>query len=205
LTVLDEVAAERERQTMKWGEQNHPDGTGPDSTPLFANTATGIADDDEAHLIRDMLKGRTDWRFSIDGGDRPGTWTDILLEEVFEALAEANAAKLRTELIQVAAVATQWVEAIDRRKPDATLEVRVFTKPSCGPCTATKAALTDKGVTFAEVDATTPENVAYLRTLGFQQAPVVVVTRQGVYLGKWSGFRPDAIDDLVNGRIGGEG
>lgn len=117
--VAAEVAAARERQNAKWGEQNHPDGTGPHTQPLYAATATGIADDDEAHLIRDMLRGRTDWRFS--GGiehftiDRPGTWTDILLEEVFEALAEDDPERLKVELIQVAAVAEQWAAALIRR------------------------------------------------------------------------------------------
>ena len=42
------------------------------------------------------------------------TWLHILREEVFEAFAEDDPAKLRAELIQVAAVAVQWVEAIDR-------------------------------------------------------------------------------------------
>jgi hypothetical protein len=44
------------------------------------------------------------------------TWLDILLEEVAEAFAESDLVKLRTELIQVAAVAVRWVEAIDRGK-----------------------------------------------------------------------------------------
>jgi len=30
-TVATDVRAERERQNTKWGQQNHPDGTGPDS------------------------------------------------------------------------------------------------------------------------------------------------------------------------------
>ena len=42
------------------------------------------------------------------------TYRDILLEEVFEALAESNQARLRAELVQVAAVAVAWVEKIDR-------------------------------------------------------------------------------------------
>ena len=46
------------------------------------------------------------------GGE--GTWADILREEYFEALAETDPARLRVELIQVAAVAVAWVEAIDR-------------------------------------------------------------------------------------------
>jgi hypothetical protein len=54
-------------------------------------------------------------------------WVSILTEEVGEAAAEANEANfhsgknrgdyslLRAELVQVAAVAVAWVEAIDRR------------------------------------------------------------------------------------------
>jgi hypothetical protein len=44
------------------------------------------------------------------------TWRDILLEEVYEAFAETDSDRLREELIQVAAVALSWVDAIDRRK-----------------------------------------------------------------------------------------
>ncbi len=48
-------------------------------------------------------------------GCQNDNWRDILLEEVFEALAEEEPKELRKELVQVAAVAAQWVEAIDRR------------------------------------------------------------------------------------------
>jgi hypothetical protein len=43
------------------------------------------------------------------------TWRDILHEEVCEAFAETDPEALRAELVQVAAVAVKWVEAIDRR------------------------------------------------------------------------------------------
>ncbi|WPM94355.1 hypothetical protein VG1_CDS0031 [Arthrobacter phage Cupello] len=43
------------------------------------------------------------------------TGPNILLEEVFEATAEEDPATLRKELVQVAAVTAQWIEAIDRR------------------------------------------------------------------------------------------
>ncbi|HYF53037.1 MAG TPA: hypothetical protein VEA41_02135 [Salinarimonas sp.] len=43
------------------------------------------------------------------------TYSQILAEEVAEALAESDPMLLRAELVQVAAVAVQWVEAIDRR------------------------------------------------------------------------------------------
>lgn len=101
--VLLEVFDERLRQDEKWGEQNHPD----------------VNDDpfDRPILSARTAKQRTDERAAAG----VVTWTDILIEEVAEAIDEAqigNVDKLRTELIQVAAVATQWVQAIDRR-PDA--------------------------------------------------------------------------------------
>lgn len=102
IAVLAEVAVERARQDAKWGEQNHIDGTGPGLVWAFTGPA--------AH-VRETARAETD-RLAAEG---LVTWQDILLEEVAEAFAEADEAKLRVELIQVAAVATQWVEAIDRR------------------------------------------------------------------------------------------
>jgi hypothetical protein len=93
--VLCEVADERIRQDEKWGEQNHPSGTG-------GVTLRRWADQDRSICQEAFRKG-------------VGTWRHILNEEVSEALAEDDPAKLRTELIQIAAVATAWIEAIDRR------------------------------------------------------------------------------------------
>lgn len=90
------VRDEREAQDAKWGEQNHPDGT---SGHNFRR---------EADIAR-----RSCQRAARDGGV---TWFHILREEFWEAMSETDTAKLRTELIQVAAVAQAWVEAIDRRE-----------------------------------------------------------------------------------------
>ncbi|MDN3356055.1 hypothetical protein [Actinomadura sp. DC4] len=89
---------ERARQDAKWGEQNHDDGTGDQRWRDAANRVQ--LDVDEAARL---------------GGT---TWRGILHEEVFEAFAAMDPAKLRTELIQVAAVAQVWAEAIDRRGGD---------------------------------------------------------------------------------------
>ena len=93
--VLNEVYAERERQTERFGVQNHPDGTGGRQRQVQLKDA------------RDLY----------DLADRRGelTFRHILEEEVAEVFAETDPAALRTELIQVAAVAVAWVEAIDRR------------------------------------------------------------------------------------------
>lgn len=96
MTALLEVVRERERQDTKWGEQNHPDGTGKDGDEKLA----------------------TFWRHVCESRAANGrvTWRDILQEEVAEAYAESEPTRLRAELIQVAAVAVQWIEAIDRRE-----------------------------------------------------------------------------------------
>jgi len=103
LSVLGEVFAERERQNAKWGEQNHPDGTGPDKAWPLSPLPTSVA--------RDAIRSTVD--HLARAGD--SEWWAILLEEVAEALAEDDPARLRAELVQVAAVAVSWAEAIDRR------------------------------------------------------------------------------------------
>jgi hypothetical protein len=46
----------------------------------------------------------------------------VLDEEVWEAFAESDPAKLRAELVQVAAVAFRWIEALDARKGERAAE-----------------------------------------------------------------------------------
>ena len=117
-TPAELTAAERARQDAKWGKQNHPDGTGVLAWPL-----TGIQDQSPYFHSTSRLGPADDLaesaKRSTDTAARNGsvTWADILLEEVFEALAESDPERLSTELIQVAAVAQQWAEAIARREP----------------------------------------------------------------------------------------
>lgn len=94
--TLIQVLQERRSQDEKWGEQNHPDGT---DTAFYKEYADRNREATEEAAREGYL-----------------TWTHILLEEVGEACAEEDTAALRAELIQVAAVATAWVEAIDRRE-----------------------------------------------------------------------------------------
>lgn len=100
--VLAEVRAERARQDAKWGEQNHPNGTGREQEILPNWTAGELAD-----AARNSCRIRADMNIC--------TWSDILSEEACEALAEDDPTKLRTELLQVAAVSVAWVQALDRR------------------------------------------------------------------------------------------
>jgi hypothetical protein len=104
MSVLDEVGAEMSRQVTKWGQQNHPSYTmGALSSSLPLVEADG--DYFKHHCDEKAKKGTL-------------SWLDIFLEEVFEAVDEAkttgNLIKLRTELVQCAAVAVSWAESIDR-------------------------------------------------------------------------------------------
>lgn len=92
--VLAEVAAERGRQDKTFGEQNHPDGT----NHLNINWANHSRNLTQSAALEERL-----------------TWAHVLQEEFTEALAEVEPLPLRAELVQVAAVAVAWIEAIDRR------------------------------------------------------------------------------------------
>lgn len=89
-----DVLAERRRQTKMHGVQTLPDGTGDSASRVSRDVAQMLCD-------KATMNGTL-------------TWRDILREEVSEVFAESDRAALRLELIQVAAVAVQWVEAIDR-------------------------------------------------------------------------------------------
>lgn len=88
------IARERDAQDVKWGEQNHPDGTGGLGRKQAA---------DDARAWTEM-----------QAAEKTLAWSDILEEEVAEAMAETESTRLRAELVQVAAVAVAWIEAIDR-------------------------------------------------------------------------------------------
>ncbi|MYX88439.1 MULTISPECIES: hypothetical protein [unclassified Streptomyces] len=92
---MAEVDAERQRQLARFGDQHHPDGTG-------STTDRKLADEARRHCDHTTRTGQL-------------TWNDILTEEVCEALAESDPGLLRTELVQVAAVALAWISDLDSR------------------------------------------------------------------------------------------
>lgn len=94
--IAYDIDAERQRQIGKFGAQHHPDGTG-------AEYYVGMADE-----------ARNDVERFVAQHSGP-EWALILLEEVYEALAESDPAKLRAELVQIAAVCSTWIADIDSR------------------------------------------------------------------------------------------
>ncbi|MFE6426770.1 hypothetical protein ACFVOB_15030 [Streptomyces rochei] len=106
----EEVDAERQRQLAKFGDQHHPDGTGYEGS--------------EGHA--DFWRKRCEDAFA----DEEGTWGHVLLEEVFEAMAEADPVRLRAELVQVAAVCAGWIADLDSRTTEGTRRVADETAPT---------------------------------------------------------------------------
>lgn len=73
------------------------------------------------------------------------------------------------------------------------MSITVYSKPRCPQCDATYRALNQAGVTYQSVDVSAdPQALEYILSLGYKQAPVVVVGDN-----HWSGFRPDRIKALV--------
>ncbi|MFT4225333.1 DUF4406 domain-containing protein [Micropruina sp.] len=93
IEALALLADEIRRQDAKWGQQNHPDGT--------SSVWSVVADRNRKVTDRLAAAGRV-------------TWRHILVEEVTEAIAEQGD-QLSDELVQVGAVASQWIAARERR------------------------------------------------------------------------------------------
>ncbi|MGW3442205.1 hypothetical protein [Streptomyces sp. NPDC001076] len=89
------VDAERQRQLEQFGDQHHPILVGQHNVALFERLAQGLrqANDDPAQRC----------------------WLTILLEEAYEAGAERDLAKFRTEIVQVAAVCQAIITDLDRQ------------------------------------------------------------------------------------------
>ncbi|WP_280381364.1 hypothetical protein [Nocardia wallacei] len=126
--IAEEVLAERVRQDERWGEQNHPDGTGAHWANdwcgglggQFPGGAQGYADVARACCQAAAADGQL-------------TFRHIFFEEIAEALAEDEPARLRAELIQAAAVAQAWIAAIDRRTNPVRRAFRIVELPADPP------------------------------------------------------------------------
>lgn len=100
--ILTDIGRERGAQDAKWGApKDVSNGTGADV--IFSGLTYAE--------WRDAIQARVDRNALV----RESVMSHVLLEEVFEALAEDDDAALRGELIQVAAVAAKWVQIIDER------------------------------------------------------------------------------------------
>lgn len=112
-TVLAEIANERTRQNNRWGQQDHDDHlpvTWEQQQTLMMEYGILAQKFKEIHANaaeKLTAMGRPPGRTSA--------WDVILLEEVYETVCEDSPERIREELVQVAAVAVAWIEALDRR------------------------------------------------------------------------------------------
>jgi hypothetical protein len=105
LDVVCDVLEEMKRQDGKWGEQNHPDGTGKDVAWPTNSINMGELADDMRWLCNK----------AAEGGSL--TWLHIAAEEVFEGFAEETGTEeLYAEVVQAGAVFLTWAQAMKRRK-----------------------------------------------------------------------------------------
>lgn len=111
---------ERQRQLTKFGDQHHPD-VEPRDIPEVTHPYYASRADIWKQVNTERATPSTSGRCLAHCSDKNGephthtAWDGVLLEEVYEALAESDPAKLRAELIQVAAVCAAWISDIDQR------------------------------------------------------------------------------------------
>ena len=110
----DLIRAERERQDARWGVQDHPD-----LDPVLTERRGGATPERHAQHLEIPTAGFSKTLCARAAEFGHTNWSVILVEElaeVVDAAARRDTAGLRDELVQVAAVAVAWLEAIDRRE-----------------------------------------------------------------------------------------
>lgn len=111
--IAEEIDAERQRQLAQWGVQLHPviDARDiPEAThPYYASRADIWRQVNTERATASLTVGRCGR--CPEGPHTHTAWDGILLEEVYEALAEPDPVKRRVELVQVMAVCAAMIAA----------------------------------------------------------------------------------------------
>lgn len=119
-TILDDLLAEIARAEEKFGPQHDV----PDVDQVLMGRLGGCSPKRMAEEYEIPTAPRAKWVTDLNFQRGQGTWGHILVEEVAEAIEAAVIGAphrdLRAELIQVAAVALRWVDAIDEREETAS-------------------------------------------------------------------------------------
>jgi len=105
--IVAELVEARKHSDEKHGALGQPPPPGHQA-PLTYKDGTG------GQTYREMCKiakSNCDLAHAVHSQQ----WALVLTEEVMEAFAEEDPAKLRAELIQVATVCIKWIQAIDMR------------------------------------------------------------------------------------------
>ncbi|MEV8432022.1 hypothetical protein ACWHLZ_27950 [Streptomyces chartreusis] len=118
--LAEEVDAERQAQLAKWGVQLHPVIDARDIDIVTHHYYAGRAD-----IWRQVNEERATASLTVgrcsrcpEGPHTHTAWDGVLLEEVYEALGEADPVKRRIELVQVMAVCAAMIAADESRGVD---------------------------------------------------------------------------------------
>jgi glutaredoxin-like protein NrdH len=79
--------------------------------------------------------------------------------------------------------------------------ITVYSLPAsiCVKCRAVEISMRRKGIEVVKVEVDKdPRAMAYIKSLGYTEAPVIVVTDGDEILDHWSGFSEDKISELSN-------
>lgn len=78
------------------------------------------------------------------------------------------------------------------------MTIDFYSKEQCVQCTATKRQMDKKEIQYNYKHALEESNYSFIKGLGHQQAPVVVVRdSDGNVVDHWSGHRPDRVNGLT--------
>jgi len=78
-------------------------------------------------------------------------------------------------------------------------DITVYSLPAsvCVKCRAVEISMRRKGIGIAKVEVDKdPDAMAYIKSLGYKEAPVIVVTEGGEVVDHWSGYSEEKIASL---------
>lgn len=120
--IYGDISQEIAAGIAKHGKQEDiPLGTGPDVMilgPVEEVMPSGAVylEEYDARGLAALFTKATDRAAELD----KRTWANILLEEVFEGLAESDPEKLRAELVQGAAVLVRMIQISDKQTAESS-------------------------------------------------------------------------------------
>ncbi len=103
--IFKEIRQERQRQNLKWGEQNHPV-----LDPVLINRGA----DRMCQEFEIPTEARAKQLCDLNAFRGTCTWMHILVEEISEVASCQSPDDLREELIQAASVIVATIESLDR-------------------------------------------------------------------------------------------
>ena len=93
--VLDEVLRERQLEHLYYGDRHLPDGTSEFYQSEFHKADENVVQQHEQGTL---------------------TWRDLMMRAATSATCETATDDLRHELVELASLVIEWIEAIDRRE-----------------------------------------------------------------------------------------